>query len=378
MLGTSCGYFHGSFMNKPGLIDRHGNSDIKGSLEFDKVELTKRAHDPVKINEYEMEEPTKPSQAFSRNATGLFASCAKDIDEQLRKVLRDPHIKGLGREGIFIHGEKQIKFLDRLLADETQKHLIPPAVNVFPITTDTDVRGCWVLWEMPYRDKVTGLIPDDLYSAWNDPFGISKSLENFNIKDSLGVTWIYENPNNLTPTKGDRLVGAYIGRQEQTEDYDNQMFLGVQYFNAKLLYENDRGDVYTNARKRGLLELLKDEPEFQYQKDLQKGGMGRKKGISIAGNSKRKANGAVYLKNWLKEVRGYDSKGNKLLNLHYIYDAGFLRELLKYDGKRNTDRVSAAIVGMFDIRETLHKQIVPESPSNYAVEEDYFNNPFNP
>ncbi len=375
MLGTGCGYFHGSFMNKPGLIDIHGNSDIKGSIAFDTAEKALVIHDPMKLNAHEMEEPSKPSQAFSRASNNIFP--AKDLDEQLRRVMRDPALQGIGREGVFIQSEARIKFLDRLTADEFQQTLIPPVINSFPVQPSDDLRGCWVIWEQPYRDPQTGLIPDNLYSAWNDPFAISKEKEFYNAKDSLGVTWLYENTNNFTTTKGDRLVGCFVGRREDTEEYDDQMFLGLQFFNAKLLYENDRGDVYSNAKKRGLLELLKNEPEFQYQKDLQRGGGGRKKGISIAGNAGRKANGVVYLKNWLLQVRGVDNNGNKILNLHYIYDIGFLRELLKYDGKRNSDRTSAAIVGMFDIRETLHKHIVPETAGINQIEDDYFNNPFN-
>lgn len=375
MLGTGCGFFHGSFMNKPGLIDIYGNSDIKGAVEFNEKEKAKVKHDPAKLNALEMEEPEKPSQAFSRAANNVFPSV--EINEQLRRVTRDPQLQGLGREGLFTPSRDGIKFLDRLTVEDDVKELIPPAVTNYPPKPDDDVRGCWVLWDMPYRDKQTGLIPDNLYSVWNDPYGISKSLDYVSSKDSLAVTWIYENPNNFTPTKGDRLVGCFIGRREDTEEYDDQMFLGVQFYNAMLLYENDRGDVYSNAKKRGLLHLLKDEPEFQYQKALQKGGQGRKKGISIASNMNRKANGVVYLKKWLLEVRGYDENGVKLLNLHYIYDAGVLRELLKYNGKRNADRVSALIVGMYDIRETLNKGIVPERPETNTVEEDYFNNPFN-
>ena len=375
MLGTGCGYFHGSFMNKPGLIDIHGNSDIKGSLAFDAAEKALIAHDPGKLNAHEMEEPAKPSQAFSRASNNLFP--AKELDEQLRRVMRDPALQGIGREGLFVQSESKIKFLDRLTADEFQKTLIPPIITEFPVTPKDDLRGAWILWEQPYRDPHTGLIPDNLYSAWNDPYGISKEKEFYSAKDSLGSTWLYENTNNLTPTKGDRLIGCFVGRREDTEEYDDQMFLGIQYYNAKLLYENDRGDVFSNARKRGLLDLLKDEPEFQYQKDLQKGGGGRKKGISIAGNSGRKTNGVVYLKNWLLQPRGVDNNGNKVLNLHYIYDIGFLRELLKYDGKRNSDRTSAAIVGMFDIRETLHKHIVPDTGNNTINDDDYFTNLFN-
>lgn len=378
MLGTGCGYFHGSFMNKPGqyggeyLIDAHGNSNIRMTKKFDDDKKSKLKHDPVKLNAYEMEEPEKPSQAFSRASNNIFP--AKDLDEQLRRVMRDPSLQGIGREGIFIESGKGLKFLDRLIADDFQKTLIPPPVNTFPPKAEDDVRGCWVLYDQPFRDS-NGKIPEDLYSAWNDPYGISKEKEHFNIKDSMAVTIIFENPNNFTPTKGDRIVAVFVGRREDTEEYDNEMFLGVQYFGAKLLYENDRGDVYTNAVKRGLLEILKDEPEFQYQRNLQKGGGGRKKGISIASNMNRKLSGVVYLKKWLITPRGVDANGNKLMNLHYIYDIGILRELLKYDGKRNTDRTSCLIVGQFDIRETQTKGIVPTN--NVAqLTDKYLANPF--
>ena len=374
MLGTGCGYFHGSFMTKPGLVDIHGNSDIKGSVEFNLREKALVAHDLSKVNAHDMEEPEKPSQAFSRASNPIFP--AKEIDEQIRRVMRDPALQGLAREGIFERkADNSIRFLDRRLASKEDVMNIPPAVNSYPSNPTDDLRGCWVLVEQPYRDS-TGEIPEDLYSVWNDPYGISKEKEFYSLKDSLGVSWLYENPNNITSSKGDRLIGWFVGRREDTEEYDDQMFLGAIYYRAKILYENDRGDVFSNAKKKGLLDLLKTEPEFHYQKDLAKGGQGRKRGISIAGNSGRKQNGVLYLKKWLLEVRGIDGNGNKILNLHYIYDIGFLKELLKYDGKRNADRVSAAIVGMFDIRETLFKGITPSNPSTYAVDDDYFNNPY--
>ena len=42
-----------------------------------------------------------------------------------------------------------------------------------------------------------------------------------------------------------------------------------------------------------------------------------------------------------------------------------------------TDCTSAAIVGMFDIKETLHKGIVPEEVIDFTEDIDYFINPFN-
>jgi len=63
--------------------------------------------------------------------------------------------------------------------------------------------------------------------------------------------------------------------------------------------------------------------------------------------------------------------------LHYIYDIGLLRELLKFNGKGNFDRVSCCIVGMFDIKETIFKQIAPTTKQTDIEEDDYFRNPLN-
>ena len=102
--------------------------------------------------------------------------------------------------------------------------------------------------------------------------------------------------------------------------------------------------------------------------------MGRKYGISIGGNAQRKGTAIIYLKNWLISPRGKDIHGNSILNLHLIYDLPILKELLKYDGSKNADRVSCLLIGMYDIKEALYKQQVPERPRLEA--EDYFNNPF--
>lgn len=369
--GTGCGFFHSAFMSKPGLIDVHGNSDVRGAIEFEMKERAKLKNNPVKLNNYVMEEPFSPGEAFSRAGNSMMPT--RELDVQLRKVLYDPDLKNLGREGIFIEEKGKIKFYDRNILGSSLMNPIPPVVNDYPLKPDTVVEGCWVLWEQPYRDPRTGEIPENLYRVWNDPFGISKDAEEFTLKDSLGGTYLYEVGNNFTPTKGDRIIAEYVGRTEDMEDYDRQMFLGAVYYNAKILYENDRGEVYTNAKKLGYLDLLVDEPEFMYQKDLQAGGKGRKKGISIATNVNRKINGAIYVKKWLTEKRGEDQYGNKLLNLHYIYSAGLLRELIKYDGKRNADRVSTLIIGMYDIRELLHKGINPDVQSYHAINDTYFN-----
>lgn len=368
--GDPAGFFHGAFMSKPGLIDRHGNSDVFGSIAFENKERKSKESNPVKQNAHIMEEPFKPTEAFSRSANSMMP--IKELDLQLKRVRFDPDIKNLGREGIFVNEGGKIQFVDRASLGINSPD-IPPVVSDFPHKDTTDVRGCWVIWESPYRDPKTGQIPENLYRVWNDPFGIAKDSTEFNMNDSLAGTYIYEVPNTFTATRGDRIVAEFIGRRESFMEYDREMFNGVLYYNAMLTYENDRGEVFTNANTLGLVDRLTDEPEFVYQKDLQKGGKGRKKGISIASNPNRKITGATSFRNWLLIKRGTHESGAPIYNLHYIYSAGLLQESIKYDGKRNTDRVSTCIVGMFDIKEFQYKNIVPEDPSTSIVHDDYFN-----
>lgn len=369
LFGNPAGFFHGAFMSKPGLIDRHGNSNVIGSIEFENKERKRKEKNPVKLNAHIMEEPFKPTEAFSRTANSMMP--VKDLDAQLKRVMYDPDIKELGREGIFLNEDGNIKFVDKATLGINNMD-IPPVVKDYPLKDATDVRGCWVLWEQPYRDPKTGEIPENLYRVWNDPFGIAKDSEEFNMSDSLGGTYIYEVANNFTPTRGDRIVAEFVGRREDFMEYDREMFNGMLYYNAMLMYENDRGEVFSNANSLGLLDRLVDEPEFTYQKDLQKGGKGRKKGISIASNPNRKISGAIYFKNWLTTKRGTRENGTPIYNLHYIYSAGLLQESIKYDGKRNTDRVSTCIVGMYDIKEIQFKGIVPEDGSTSVAHDSYF------
>jgi hypothetical protein len=103
------------------------------------------------------------------------------------------------------------------------------------------------------------------------------------------------------------------------------------------------------------LELLEDEPDVMWKKALQTKKTGRNKGLHI--NEKRKEDGILYYRDWLLTKRGLDDYGKDLLNLHYIYDEGLLKESIKWNMKGNFDRVSTMIVGMFDVKEQYHVEV---------------------
>lgn len=369
--GTQCGFFVPSFINKEPFIDKYGNSDIKSAIDFEegKRAVLRKSGNPKKLDDHTAEEPFTPKEAFSRSSTSIFP--AADFDAQLKRVQRDPDIKGIMRVGNLVRSNKGVIFKDKLFADSEDLHLFKEPITKYPLPKHMDVEGSFVMWSPPF--KVNGVIPSNLYRIWHDPYAINKDKDRIGSRDSLGCTYVYERGNNMTPGLGDRIVAMHIGRFNTTDEYNELLFKIADYYNAEVLIENDRGDVFNYAKNNQLLHVLVDEPEILWKKALQGKsiGTGRKKGIHI--NDKRKADGVVYLRDWFMTKRGKDDFGNEVLNLHLFYDEGGLMEALKWNMKNNFDRISTLIVGMYDIREQFFTEI---SVDNYGNKYDYGNGVF--
>lgn len=369
--GQECGFFVPSYMGKEGFIDKHGNSNVTGAIayEMDMREKKKRSKSAKKLVDYIMEEPFSPKEAFSRDSSGIFP--AAELEEQLRRVQRDPDVKALSRTGNFINTAKGLQFKDEMfMSKEERKHYHPPIIN-FPIKKEDDAHGCFVMYSPPYRDPATGLIPPNLYRVHHDPFAINKNTKDVTSRDSLGCFYVYERTNNITPGLGDRLVGVFTGRPDSTDAFNDIMFAAAEYYNAIIQFENDRGDVLTYAKHKKKLHMLADEPDVVWKKALQTNKTGRNKGMTM--NVQRKLDGVIYLRDWLLQKRSKDALGNTLLNLHYIYDEALLKELLRYNlDKGNFDRVSALLVGQYDIKETFFIEIRKPVPQNVYGQPNIF------
>ncbi len=82
------------------------------------------------------------------------------------------------------------------------------------------------------------------------------------------------------------------------------------------------------------------------------------------GSKERKGQAEIYLRDWLKTPRGTSETGEKKLNLHYVYDIALLDELIKYNPKGNFDRVSALLIGMFNLISLYNKNVEREQEDN--------------
>ena len=369
--GEECGFFVPSYMGKEGFVDKHGNSNVKGAIDYElgMREKKTRSKSAKKLTDYIMEEPFTPKEAFSRDSSGIFP--AAELEEQLRRVQKDPDVRALSRNGNLVRTAKGVVFKDKLfMTKEELQHYHPPITN-FPLKKEDDAHGCFQMWSPPYRDRVSGKIPDKLYRIHHDPYAINKNTKDVTSQDSLGSFYVYERNNQFTPGLGDRLVAEFTGRPNSTDEFNDIMFAAAEYYNAIIMFENDRGDVLTYAKQHKMLHMLADEPDVVWKKALQTSKTGRNKGILI--NVARKLDGVIYLRDWLLQKRVKDDFGNTLLNLHYIYSEALLKELLRYKlDKGNFDRVSALIVGQYDIKEQFFTEVTKPVPVNNYGQRNVF------
>jgi hypothetical protein len=367
-LGTGVGIFYPQSLGDPAFLDEYGNSlRDAAKANNDKLRLFNKTHkSQSEYIRYIGQRAECPKEAFSSGSDNIFPSA--EILDQLNKIEHDPDFKYLAREGVLVRTEKGVKFKHN--SDfESGGHSWHPPVNNFPLKSGSDVNGCYVEWISPFRNPGSGDIPKGLYRVWNDPYAHDKDSKDIKVKDSLGATYVYERINNITPGGGDYLVAAYIGRPSTIDEYNENLLKICEYWNAEVMFENDRGDVkgYFTRQRKG--HLMANEPDLEWEAEL-KGKTGRGKGMHMTDG--RKGMGAIYYRDWLMTKRGTDKYGNPKLNLHYIYDPALLRETLKWNVKGNFDRVSSLLIGMYDMKECFNREIKAprrEDPN------DFFNRP---
>ena len=90
-------------------------------------------------------------------------------------------------------------------------------------------------------------------------------------------------------------------------------------------------------------------------------------GISMTPALKAKA--VIYLKEWLYST--IESGDLIRYRFNTIYDIPFLKELIYFQEDGNFDRMSAFLVGMFDMKEEYHKEV--KTSNSNSGGSNYFN-----
>jgi len=372
--GNACGFFYPQSSGYEPFVDEHGNSDkVRAKEDINlKRDQQKKILSADKYGKYLGQRAECPKESFASGSSNIFP--AAELNDQLSLVKNDKNYRYLHRAGQLVYdstGKVQFKTNDQLTQGGTNTTIkVHDPIFTYPLQDGADAMGCYVEWNSPYRDPRTQQIPKGLYRIWHDPYAHDKDTKDIKVRDSLGSFYVYERVNNQTPSRGDKLVAAYVGRPNTTDEYNEVLLKACERWNAEVMFENNRGDVKGYFGRKHKLHLLADEPDLEWEKELKGSKKIAKKGMNM--NDARKAKGAMYLRDWLLMPVSTDSFGNAKLNLHYIYDAGLLEELLKWNIKGNFDRVSSLLVGMFDMHECFNKEV--EVPPVHDPN-DFFNRP---
>ena len=357
--GTDCGWFFPSYRNKVGHMDKDGNSLID-EAKFDedaKRESTKRNSKDAKVYDKLITEyPWRPREAFLQSGSNVFPTA--ELVSHRNYIVRSGKTANVGTPGLLTSGEGGIKF--------RPSEKVRP-VNKFPHQKGDDITGGVVVYQAPYKDD-EGKVPNNLYFIAHDPYAHDTSSGN-----SLGSAYVFKRANPWSKPD-DMIVASYVGRPQTQDEYNSTLFKLSEYYNAKIGFENDRGEVIPYAKRTKQLHMLMEEVElFDKSNGFRAKTLGRNYGMSM-GSKQRKAQAVLYLRDWLSAKRSMDENGESKLNLHYIYDVGLIDELIKWSEKGNFDRASSLLVGMFYMMDLISKPVVKQEVQE--SHDSFFNREF--
>jgi len=355
--GTTCSFFFPDTWNFSGFMDGDGNSNVEETREHleEKRKAKKKAPDPSALSQYVAEHPFTPAEATTQTSTNIFPIA------ELQAHMNTIKAKGLEKYGVpgkLYYSDKGVKFRP---SDKVKP------ITKYPHGRNQDLSGSVVVYQTPYRNS-NGKVPKNLYVACHDPYAHDSSTD----MSSLGATFILKRTNRLDQSFSECVVASYVGRPNTQDEYNRIMFMLAEYYNCKIAFENNRGNVVEYAKRMNQLHML--EEQFDVITNVEKqtksrSNVSRKFGIHMTKTRKEQAE--IYVRDWLNEMIGADEEGNTKLRLHNIFDVPLLQELIKFNKKGNFDRVSALFIGMYYLKELHSRKVTEEVESPY---EDFFLN----
>jgi len=354
---NTCGFFVPAYVNYEGFIKDNGVSQKDAAREYLEQEREKKQEgdDPRGYNKHVAQFPFTPREATMRVDNNILPT--SELNAQLSKVIS----KGL-------HNSLTAGRLSRTGEDGEIEFNLDESVNPifkFPTPKDTDRRGGVVIKQSPYEGE-NGKVPNNMYFICHDPYAHDGSPEG----SSLGAAYVIKRKNPIDLSYANCPVASYVGRPARQDDYNRNLFMLAEYYNAKIAFENNRGNVMEYAKNNNLLQYLHEKPDIQESRQRTRSRTTRKYGMGM--NSKSDKNQAeVYIRDWLLEEYAKSPDGERKLVLNKILDPALLKELANYNKDGNFDRVSALMIGMYYLKQLESKAVKEQDPIEQHG--DFFN-----
>jgi len=348
---TECGYFVPATMINPMFMDIEGNNDVQAAMEYEQGQraLKEAAKDSKELDRRKAEYPIYPSEVFQRMAKNPFNRA--EAEKQIKRIETNRGIQALIRYGELVSKSSEEgggwEFLIKTKAEAKP-------VEEYPHDQKGDLEGCITVVERPYQDQNLHT-PEGIYQIVFDPYYKEESDD----LTSLFACYVMKHYNNIDPVNNNTAVAWYVGRPRDINRCYEVMYKLCMWYNCKAQGEIAGGGqgVYDWFRTNRLLHMLEFEPE-----SLMNTIITSKKNKKYLMNmpTERKRMGLTYLVKDHMDPRGIDEQGNMVFQIHKEYDIGYLREIAKFDGKKNADRISARIIWQFQRRDRV-EQVIREA-----------------
>lgn len=344
--GTRCGFFSPSYWNlesKDGLyIDEDGNSLKEAAIERlldERNKVRDGGATQEAIDRFISERPMKPAEACLELGKNIFPK--KLLMDQLTRIRTNNKLKNMKHVvDLLWDGNGKVSAVEKKTGD----------ITTYPLKKDDKQRGSVVIWEYPINDP-----PFGLYIAGCDPYDHDESFTN-----SLGSTFIFKRV-RAGEAWNDVIVAEYTGRPDTAEEYYENVRKLLVFYNARLLFENERKGIYPYFTNKHCDYLLADQPDKIITEIFKDSKVQRRKGCHMT--KQIRAYGEGLILEWLMEE--YE-EGH--LNLERIYSEPLIEELIETDGIKNVDRVIALCMVMIYREELYQVKVSAAKEQNRQVE----------
>lgn len=338
-----CGFFFPQIWDYEPFIE-DGNSLLFASWkdDYDKKRGAEKEKDAGEYNIYVGQRANSPNEAFTNTQENIFHS--SELTNHINAIKYDKS-NHFYEDGWYILDDGCVRFvtkqecIERAIFGSDRFH---EYITDVPHNSKTDVHGCIREFYSP--------IPNDgsLYFISYDPYRVDKNKEEVSTKNSLASFQVWMRTNSKTPYMGKRLVASYCGRLDTMEAVDKLVLYACLRWNCKVLYEAGTGELVTNFKKWGYRDKLLKDPSSYINRSVD-GPRITGYGIVI-GDGDIKLEGMRMVRDFLYEIVGKTSDDTPIYRFNQIYDISFLLELDRFIFGRNADRLSSAIVAMFEFR----------------------------
>lgn len=347
---TECGFFVPAYSNLESFdddgnqrfMDKDGNS-LKELAIQNLIDQRNKIKDggasQQSIDRFISERPIKPAEAVLELGKNIFPR--KLLMDQLTRIRTNKKLQSMKHiVDLEWDGNGQVKATEKPSGDITN----------YPLKKGDKPHGSVVIWEYPVKDP-----PHGLYIGGCDPYDHDDSFTN-----SLGSTFIFKRV-RAGEAWSDVIVAEYSGRPDTAEEYYENVRKLLTFYNARLLFENERKGIYPYFTNKHCDYLLADQPDKIISEVFKDSKVQRRKGCHMT--KQIRAYGEGLILEWLLDEF---EEGHP--NVERVYSEPLIEELIENDGVRNVDRVIALCMVMIYREELYQVKVSSAKEQNKQVE----------